>query len=118
MAAKGKRMAEEPKKHRKQEQVDYNKYQGNGEIPMSENDYKYGAYERNMERAEEYQIKRKKKMNKGLKIFLIILLVLVILIAAAGTAGAGHCRRRHRRGKWKTKQNATGKHRYNSSWDK
>lgn len=87
MAAKGKRMAEEPKKHRKQEQVDYNKYQKNGEIPMSENDYKYGAYERNMERAEEYQIKRKKKMNKGLKIFLIILLVLVILIAAAGIAG-------------------------------
>ena len=87
MAAKGKRMAEEPKKHKKQEQVDYNKYQGNGEIPMSENDYKYGAYERNMERAEEYQIKRKKKMNKGLKIFLIILLVLVILIAAVGTAG-------------------------------
>ena len=87
MAAKGKRMAEEPKKHREQEQVDYNKYQKNGEIPMSENDYKYGAYERNMERAEEYQIKRKKKMNKGLKIFLIILLVLVILIAAAGTAG-------------------------------
>lgn len=87
MAAKGKRMAEEPKKHRKQEQVDYNKYQKNGEIPMSENDYKYGAYERNMERAEEYQIKRKKKMNKGLKIFLIILLVLVILIVAAGIAG-------------------------------
>ena len=87
MAAKGKRMAEEPKKHRKQEQVDYNKYQKNGEIPMSENDYKYGAYERNIERAEEYQIKRKKKMNKGLKIFLIILLVLVILIAAAGIAG-------------------------------
>ena len=29
MAAKGKRMAEEPKKHRKQEQVDYNKYQEN-----------------------------------------------------------------------------------------
>ena len=87
MAAKGKRMAEEPKKHKKQEQTKYNKYEGNGEIPMSENDYKYGAYERNMERAEEYQIKRKKKMNKGLKIFLIILLVLVILIAAAGTAG-------------------------------
>ena len=87
MAAKGKRMAEEPKKHREQEQVDYNKYQKNGEIPMSENDYKYGAYERNMERAEEYQIKRKKKMNKGLKIFLIILLVLVIFILGLGVAG-------------------------------
>ena len=108
MAAKGKRMAEEPKKHRKQEQVDYNKYQENGEIPMSENDYKYGAYERNMERAEEYQIKKKKKRTKNI----------FNNITCISNINCSSWNSRVHICKWKTKQNATGKHRYNSSWNK
>lgn len=52
----------------------------------SEN-YKYGAYERNKEREEEFNERRKKKMNKGLKIFLIILLILFIIVAGLGVAG-------------------------------
>ena len=45
----------------------------------SEN-YKYGAYERNKEREEEFNERKKKKMNKGLKIFLIISSLFLFII--------------------------------------
>ena len=71
MSTKGKRMADNSGK----------------EGDISPENYKYGAYERNMEREEENNMRKKKKMNKGLKIFLIILLVLVIFILGLGVAG-------------------------------
>lgn len=69
MSTKGKRMADNSGK----------------EGDISPENYKYGAYERNKEREEENNMR--KKMNKGLKIFLIILLVLVIFILGLGVAG-------------------------------
>lgn len=78
--AKGKRMAEEPNKRKKNNKNNYENIK-----TTNTEDYKYGAYERNKERAEE-QV-RKKKMNKGLKIFLTIILILVILIVGVLTAG-------------------------------
>lgn len=69
MSTKGKRMADNSGK----------------EGDISPENYKYGAYERNKEREEENNMR--KKMNKGLKIFLIILLVLVIIIVGLGVAG-------------------------------
>lgn len=86
MSAKGKRMAEEPKKRMNQESNEKNKYKKNVK-QSNEEQYKYGAYERQLEREEEYKTSKKKKMNKGLKIFLIILLVLVIIVATLLTAG-------------------------------
>lgn len=71
MSTKGKRMADNSGK----------------EGDISPENYKYGAYERNKERVEENNMRKKKKMNKGLKIFLIILLVLVIIIVGLGVAG-------------------------------
>ena len=71
MSTKGKRMADNSGKE--------------GDISLES--YKYGAYERNKERVEENNMRKKKKMNKGLKIFLIILLVLVIFILGLGVAG-------------------------------
>ena len=71
MSTKGKRMADNSGK------------EGN----ISPENYKYGAYERNKEREEGNNMRKKKKMNKGLKIFLIILLVLVIFILGLGVAG-------------------------------
>lgn len=71
MSTKGKRMADNSGK----------------EGDISPENYKYGAYERNKEREEENNMREKKKMNKGLKIFLIILLVLVIFILGLGVAG-------------------------------
>ena len=71
MSTKGKRMADNSGKE--------------GDISLES--YKYGAYERNKERVEENNMRKKKKMNKGLKIFLIILLVLVIIIVGLGVAG-------------------------------
>lgn len=79
MSTKGKRMANnsDNKKNINSEELYDN--------ANSEN-YKYGAYERNKER-EEFNERKKKKMNKGLKIFLIILLILFIIVAGLGVAG-------------------------------
>lgn len=76
MASKGRRMAEEPKERKVQE--NYNPEQ-----------YKYGAYERNLEREEEIKMKNQKKKHKGLRIFLIIILIIVIIIAGLVLAGYG-----------------------------
>lgn len=93
MSTKGKRMAEEPQRRSNKENSEKRtRYENDNEYTKTINpdDYKYGAYERNLERAEEYQVKtKKKKMNKGLKAFLIILLILVILIAGVLAAGYG-----------------------------
>ena len=50
---------------------------------ISEEEYKYGAYERKLERAE-YKIKKK---NKGLKIFLRVLIVIIVIILGIAIAG-------------------------------
>ena len=80
MSTKGKRMANnsDNKKNINSEELYDN--------ANSEN-YKYGAYERNKEREEEFNERKKKKMNTGLKIFLIILLILFIIVAGLGVAG-------------------------------
>lgn len=76
MASKGRRMAEEPKERKVQE--NYNPEQ-----------YKYGAYERNLEREEEIKMKNQKKKHKRLRIFLIIILIIVIIISGLVLAGFG-----------------------------
>lgn len=80
MSAKGKRMIDEKNKK------ECTKNSENNIDTKNPEDYKYGAYERNLERAQ-YQEKKKKKMNPVLKVFLIILLILVILIVGALCAG-------------------------------
>lgn len=50
---------------------------------INEEEYKYGAYERKLERAE-YKIKKK---NKGLKIFLRVLIVIIVIILGIVIAG-------------------------------
>ena len=50
---------------------------------INEEEYKYGAYERKLERAE-YKIKKK---NKGLKIFLRVLIVIIVFILGIAIAG-------------------------------
>ncbi len=76
MTSKGRRMAEEPKERKVQE--NYNPEQ-----------YKYGAYERNLEREEEIKMKNQKKKHKRLRIFLIIILIIVIIISGLVLAGFG-----------------------------
>ncbi len=76
MTSKGRRMAEEPKERKVQE--NYNPEQ-----------YKYGAYERNLEREEEIKMKNQKKNHKRLRIFLIIILIIVIIISGLVLAGYG-----------------------------
>lgn len=76
MASKGRRMAEEPKERKVQE--NYNPEQ-----------YKYGAYERNLEREEEIKMKNQNKKHKRLRIFLIIILIIVIIISGLVLAGYG-----------------------------
>lgn len=76
MTSKGRRMAEEPKERKVQE--NYNPEQ-----------YKYGAYERNLEREEEIKMKNQKKKHKRLRIFLIIILIIVIIISGLVLAGYG-----------------------------
>ena len=76
MASKGRRMAEEPKERKVQE--NYNPEQ-----------YKYGAYERNLEREEAIKMKNQKKKHKRLRIFLIIILIIVIIISGLVLAGYG-----------------------------
>lgn len=80
MSAKGKRMIDEKNKK------ECTKNSENNIDTKNPEDYKYGAYERNLERAQ-YQEKKKKKMNPVLKVFLIILLILVILIVGVLCAG-------------------------------
>lgn len=77
MSNKPKRMAKDNSHHNKKEK----------EEAINPEDYKYGAYERNLEREKETQVKKKKKMNKGLKIFLIVLLVIILIIAGLFVAG-------------------------------
>ncbi len=55
----------------------------NKERNINEEEYKYGAYERKLERAE-YKIKKK---NKGLKIFLRVLIVIIVIILGIAIAG-------------------------------
>lgn len=55
----------------------------NKEQNINEEEYKYGAYERKIERAE-YKIKKK---NKGLKIFLRVLIVIIVIILGIAIAG-------------------------------
>lgn len=55
----------------------------NKEQNINEEEYKYGAYERKLERAE-YKIKKK---NKGLKIFLRVLIVIIVIILGIAIAG-------------------------------
>lgn len=55
----------------------------NKEQNINEEEYKYGAYERKLERAE-YKIKKK---NKGLKIFLRVLIVIILIILGIAIAG-------------------------------
>lgn len=55
----------------------------NKEQNINEKEYKYGAYERKLERAE-YKIKKK---NKGLKIFLRVLIVIIVIILGIAIAG-------------------------------
>ena len=55
----------------------------NKEQNINEEEYKYGAYERKLERAE-YKIKKK---NKGLKIFLRVLIVIIVIIIGIAIAG-------------------------------
>lgn len=50
---------------------------------INEEEYKYGAYERKLERAE-YKIKKK---NKGIKIFLRVLIVIIVIILGIAIAG-------------------------------
>ena len=50
---------------------------------INEEEYKYGAYERKLERAE-YKIKKK---NKGIKIFLRVLIVVIVIILGIAIAG-------------------------------
>lgn len=77
--AKGKRMSEEPKERKQNNKSSYKDAKD-----INPEEYKYGAYERNMERAE-YQVK--KRSHKGLKIFLTIILILVILIMGVLVSG-------------------------------
>ena len=55
----------------------------NKEQNINEEEYKYGAYERKLERAE-YKIKKK---NKGLKIFLRVFIVIIVIILGIAIAG-------------------------------
>lgn len=55
----------------------------NKEQNINEEEYKYGAYERKLERAE-YKIKKK---NKGLKIFLRVLIAIIVIILGIAIAG-------------------------------
>lgn len=89
MPTKGKRMAEEPRRSKRNKSKNSN-YERDSEYTttMNPEDYKYGAYERQKEREEEYELRnKKKKMNKGLKAFLIIVLILVILVGGILIAG-------------------------------
>ena len=78
MSVKGKRMIDDKKECTKNDTNHIDK--------KNPEDYKYGAYERNLERAQ-YQEKKKKKMNPVFKAILIILLILVILIVGVLCAG-------------------------------
>ena len=93
MSTKGKRMSGEPKKSKnarnnnvKRSNASNNNMRANNFYANNREQYKYGAYERNLER-QQYQIKKKKKKRKALKVFIIILVVLLILILGIGIAG-------------------------------
>lgn len=75
MSTKGKRTANEPKNSR-------NNVNRNNTSNVNREQYKYGAYERNLER-QQYANKKKKKLNIFVKI-LIVLLIIIIGIVIAG----------------------------------
>ena len=77
MSTKGKRTANEPKNSR-------NNVNRNNTSNVNREQYKYGAYERNLER-QQYANKKKKK--KKLNIFVKILIVLLIIIIGIVIAG-------------------------------
>ena len=75
MSTKRKRTANEPKNSR-------NNVNRNNTSNINREQYKYGAYERNLER-QQYANKKKKKLNIFVKI-LIVLLIIIIGIVIAG----------------------------------
>ena len=75
MSTKRKRTANEPKNSR-------NNVNRNNTSNVNREQYKYGAYERNLER-QQYANKKKKKLNIFVKI-LIVLLIIIIGIVIAG----------------------------------
>ena len=89
MSTKGKRMADEPKNNRnvrnknvKRSNVSNSNMRANNSYANNREQYKYGAYERNLER-QQYANKKKKKLNIFVKI-LIVLLIIIIGIVIAG----------------------------------
>ena len=75
MSTKRKRTANEPKNSRNNVNI-------NNTSNVNREQYKYGAYERNLER-QQYANKKKKKLNIFVKI-LIVLLIIIIGIVIAG----------------------------------
>ena len=91
MSTKGKRMASQPKNNNikknsvnKSKNINNNPYNNRNNSYENREQYKYGAYERNLER-QQYTKKNKKK--KGLNIFIKILIVLLIIIIGICAAG-------------------------------
>ena len=69
MSTKGKRMADEPKNNRnvrnnnvKRSNASNSNMRANNSYANNREQYKYGAYERNLER-QQYQIKKKKTIS-------------------------------------------------------
>ena len=69
-------MKKKPKRMEEKSSNKRNKTEG-----INPEDYKYGAYERKMERNENKIKKEKKKKHKILKIILIVILVIFIILA-------------------------------------
>ena len=88
MSTKGKRTANEPKNNRNVRNNNVKRSssntRANNSYANNREQYKYGAYERNLER-QQYTKKNKKK--KGLNIFIKILIVLLIIIIGICAAG-------------------------------
>ena len=91
MSTKGKRMAQMPRKNENNKNVKNmknNSVRTQNATNANRDQYKYGAYERNLER-QQYANKNKKKKKKktALKVIIIILVILLILILGVGIAG-------------------------------
>lgn len=95
MSTKGKRMANQPKDKNnsirknnanKSKNINNNTYDNRNNLYTNREQYKYGAYERNLERQQNSN-KNKKKKKKGLNIFIKILIVLLIIIIGICLAG-------------------------------
>lgn len=82
MSTKGKRTADKPNNRNNVNRNNYNNRNNTSNVNREQ--YKYGAYERNLER-QQYANKKKKK--KRLNIFVKILIVLLIIILGIVIAG-------------------------------